>query len=54
MADESRAECPAEIVEALEDMNIEIALLQQLVLALAESAETISRPAYNVAAKNAH
>jgi hypothetical protein len=54
MSRETAPECPAEIMEALEDMNIEIAMLQQLVTVLADSAETIVEPICNPAAKDAH
>ena len=54
MAIESATDYPVEIVEALEDMNIEIAMLQQLISALAESADALIQPIICVADKDAH
>ena len=53
MSNQMQANCPVEIIEALEDMTIEIAMLQQLVSTLAESADSVPE-AIAVPLKNAH
>lgn len=52
MSSESKTPCPDSIVAALEDMTIEVAMLQQLVLNIAASAETVMQPAPRPADKS--
>ena len=42
MSVDTANECPKEIVEALEDMNFELAELQHLILSIAASAEALN------------
>ena len=44
MRREPSTECPPSLIAALEDVTIEVAMLQQLVLNIAATAETVSEP----------